>query len=107
MEFYNYIVPEIDFSLNTFYSNDKTVYPPKNLQKIGFYVEHVNKVLLPYNASDASTNLLMFLDEKILDLKKIILNEIAFYKVNNFTFNYNRSFFYNSFKKINELLIYF
>jgi len=104
MDFYNYIVPEINFALNTFYSNDTTVYPPTELDKTYFFKEHVNKVLLPYNTSDASTNLLMFLDEKILNLKKIILNEIAFYKVNNFTFNYNRSFFYNFLKKLNELL---
>jgi hypothetical protein len=102
MNFYDNIVPQINFPDNTFYSNqDKKIdlYPCQ----YDFYNEHVNKVLLPYDRPNP-TNINMLIDDKLLELKKVILNEIIFYKSNNFTFNYNRSFFYNILKELHNLL---
>ena len=99
MNFYNNIVPQIIFPENTFYSND----PTPITSDYDFYNKYVKKVLLPYN--NDPTNLLMLLDNKNLYLKTQILNEIIFYKINNFTFNYNRSFFYKILKQLNDLLI--
>lgn len=98
MNFYNNIVPLISFPENTFYSNDTVTIP----SDYDFYNKYVKKVLLPYENNN--TNLLMLLDQNNLYLKQQILNEIGFYKINNFTFNYNRSFFYNILKKLSDLL---
>ena len=100
MNFYDNIVPEKDFVQNTFYINQNKKLDPCQYD---FYNEHVNKVILPYDRFD-STNISMLINEKILELKIVILNEITFYKSNSFTFNYNRSFFYNILKKLNNLL---
>jgi len=101
MNFYDNIVPQINFVQNTFfYDQDKKIDPCQ----YDFYNEHVNKVLLPYDKFD-SININMLIDEKLLELKIVILNEIIFYKSNNFTFNYNRSFFYNILKQLNNLLL--
>ena len=100
MDFYDNIVPQTNFLKNKFY-----IYKNKKLDhcQYEFYNEHVNKVLLPYDRFD-STNISMLLNEKLLELKINILNEITFYKSNSFTFNYNRSFFYNILKQLNDLL---
>jgi len=100
MNFYDNIVPQINFPDNTFYSNQN-----KNINQCqyDFYNEHVNKVLLPFDSANP-ININMLIDEKLLELKKIILKEITFYKSNNFSFNYNRSFFYNILKNLNNLL---
>ena len=77
MNFYDNIVPQINFPDNTFYSNqDKKIdlYPCQ----YDFYNEHVNKVLLPYDRPNP-TNINMLIDDKLLELKKVILNEIIFY----------------------------
>jgi len=101
MNFYDNIVPQKIFVPNTFYINQNKKLDPCQYE---FYNEHVNKVILPYDKFD-STNISMLINEKILELKKVILNEITCYKSNSFTFNYNRSFFYNILKEINTLLV--
>jgi hypothetical protein len=100
MNFYDNIVPQKDFLQNTFYINQNKKLDPCQYE---FYNEHVNKVILPYDKFD-STNINMLINEKILELKIVILNEITFYKSNSFTFNYNRSFFYNILKKLDNLI---
>jgi len=101
MDFYDNIVPQINFQNNTFFSNQSKKIPPCQYE---FYNEHVNKVLLPFDKFDP-INISMLIDEKLLELKKDILKEITFYKSNNFVFNYNRSFFYNILKQIENLLL--